>query len=99
MRIESRPDGWYATWAFSINEGKARKEKYEAHTLTGPLIVDYEFPGCPQCRASSFVLCRLCGKFSCWSRDERGWHCGWPPCRSYGTPEGTIESFAAIEDR
>jgi|SRR6266568_2824688 len=98
IRIEQRTDGWYATWAFSIDERKTHNEKHGQNTIGGRLQLGDGFPGCPRCGADSFVRCNLCGKLSCWRAGEY-WRCQWAPCTSSGMPSGQIESFTSSGDR
>lgn len=98
LRIEQRPDAWYATWAFSLDEKRAKGERYDAANVSGLLLVSGEFPGCPRCGVDSFVKCALCGRFTCWRGGEPQWYCRWAPCRSYGAPSGSITSFSTLGD-
>ena len=64
IRIEQRGKDWVRTWAFPIDEGKARREGFEANTVTGSMDQDDDYPGCPHCGSSGFVQCG-CGKAGC----------------------------------
>ncbi|MEU4807165.1 hypothetical protein [Actinosynnema sp. NPDC023587] len=98
LRVEQHPESWYATWAFVIDEAKARGEKYEATTTEGGLGIGEGFPGCPRCTADSFVQCGRCGRLSCWVTGAH-WSCQWAPCTSAGRPRGAIRAFSAHGDR
>jgi len=64
IRIEQRGTDWVRTWAFPINERKAKHEGFDANTVTGSLGPDNEYPGCPYCGSTGFVQCG-CKKNSC----------------------------------
>ncbi|MEU5692309.1 hypothetical protein [Actinosynnema sp. NPDC020468] len=99
LRVEQRPDAWYVTWAFALDEKRASGEKYGAADISGLLLTADDFPGCPRCKVDSFVKCGLCGRFTCWRAGERRWRCRWAPCRSHGAPSGSISSFSTRGDR
>jgi len=64
IRIEQRGD-WVSTWAFPIDERKARREGYsENSTVTLSGENDDNYPGCPYCGSSDSVKC-TCGKIGC----------------------------------
>jgi transcription elongation factor Elf1 len=52
------------TWAFPINDRKAKHEGFDANTVTGSMDSDDEYPGCPHCGSMGFVQCG-CGKIGC----------------------------------
>ena len=64
MRTEQRGNDWIRTWAFPIDESKAKREGFDANTISGSLNVDDEYPGCPHCGYIGFVQCQ-CGKIGC----------------------------------
>ncbi|MDR3303446.1 MAG: hypothetical protein LBS86_03450 [Treponema sp.] len=64
IRIEERRGDWVRTWAFPLDERKAKREGFDAETVTGSMNEDDEYPGCPHCGAAGFVSCG-CGKISC----------------------------------
>ena len=64
MRIEERGRDWVRTWAFPIDERKAKREGFDANTVTGSMNADDEYPGCPYCSSAGFVQCG-CEKISC----------------------------------
>src|SRR5262249_44726608 len=88
LRVEDRPDAWYATWAFGLDEGRISREGYGQNVVNKLLQVSDTFPGCPHCGANSFVQCRLCDKLTCWVAGTRTWKCAWAPCTSHGAPSG-----------
>jgi len=64
MRVEEREKSWVRTWAFPIDETKAKNEGFFANkvSLSG---TDDEYPGCPFCKDTSFVKCGTCEKIGC----------------------------------
>jgi len=64
IRIEQRGRDWVRTWAFPIDERKAKREKFDANTVTGSMEAVDEYPGCPHCGDMKFVQC-VCEKISC----------------------------------
>ena len=66
MRVEQRGKDWVRTWAFPIDEQKAKNEGFTANKVSGSMNAVDDYPGCPHCKASGFVLCS-CGKISCWN--------------------------------
>jgi transcription elongation factor Elf1 len=65
IRIEQRENDWVRTWAFPIDEQKAKHEGYDANKVTGSMNAVDNYPGCPHCGSSGFVQCS-CGKIGCW---------------------------------
>ncbi len=98
IRVEERPDAWYATWAFSLDERRAASEKYGRRVINAGLRVGAGFPGCPHCHAASFVKCGERAHLTCWNDGDRVWRCRWSPCRSSGLPTGAIDSFTQYGD-
>ena len=90
VRVEERSGDWFRTWAFPIDEGRASHEGYDKTKITGNLIADDGFNGCPYCRSERFVLCGRCGKLSCWNNEERI-TCGW--CGMTGKVESTEDEI------
>jgi hypothetical protein len=76
MRVEQRGKDWVRTWAFPVDEQKAKHEGFEANKVTGSMNAVDDYPGCPHCGTSGFVLCS-CGKISCWSNEETKFTCPW----------------------
>jgi hypothetical protein len=65
IRIEQRGGDWVRTWAFPVDEGKAKREGFDANTLTGSMNPDDQYPGCPHCGSPGFAFDTGCGKASC----------------------------------
>jgi len=64
IRIEQRGTDWVRTWAFPIDERKAKHEGFDANTVTGSMGADNGYPGCPHCGSRGFVQCS-CEKIGC----------------------------------
>jgi hypothetical protein len=64
IRLEERDGDWVRTWAFEIDERKAKHEGFEANTVSGSMNADAAYPGCPFCGAQGFIQCG-CGKTGC----------------------------------
>ena len=76
IRVEKRTDNnWYCTWAFPMSESAASKEGYSSK-VSGTILFDDEYPGCPHCQNSGWVLCG-CGKLTCWTATEKTVTCKW----------------------
>ena len=76
MRVEQRGKDWVRTWAFPIDEQKAKHEGFDANKVTGSMNAVDNYPGCPHCGSMGFVQCS-CGKISCWSNVESKFTCPW----------------------
>lgn len=64
VRFEKFGNGWKYTWAFPVREESAKREGYDETKILGDISPDAAYPGCPFCRAKSFVICS-CGKLNC----------------------------------
>lgn len=50
-------NGCYAfTWAFKIKKEQAKKEGYEQTHVTGKVMYDKDFNGCPYCGSKKFYI-------------------------------------------
>lgn len=79
IRTEKKNDGWHMNWAFELPEDEAERENIGEETVSGRVIIDPEYPGCPYCGGKGFVHCGKCGKLSCWDEEEVSFschHCG-----------------------
>ena len=64
-------NGCYAfTWAFKIKKEQAKKEGYEQANVTGKVMYDKDFNGCPYCGSKKFYICNRCGKVVCYHDQE-----------------------------
>jgi hypothetical protein len=63
IRVEQRGKDWIRTWAFPIDEYKAKHEGFDKNkvNLSG---VDKDYPGCPHCGNEGFGKC-TCDKIGC----------------------------------
>jgi len=81
IRIEKRKVGliktdWVRTWAFKIDESKAKREGYDTTPISGSLVETDDFPGCPYCESIHGVVC-ACGKLSCITPGSKSAMCYW----------------------
>ena len=76
MRVEKRGNDWVRTWAFPIDEQKAKHEGFEANKVSGSMNAVDDYPGCPYCGQKNFVHC-ICGKISCWGDESNIFTCPW----------------------
>jgi hypothetical protein len=67
IRIEERGDDWVRTWAFPIDETRAKHEGFDKTEIEGSLDPTPEYPGCPYCK-NVFLLQCTCGKMICCER-------------------------------
>ena len=94
IRVEEGHGVWLATWTFPVDESKFARSGYGQDVrINSGLTLGNPFRGCPFCEANSFVQCGGCRHFTCYQDGNETWHCGWPPCRVSGRPEGAISSF------
>lgn len=76
VRMEKTQLGWKYNWAFELNEGRAKNEGYGATKIVGAIYPDEEYPGCPYCKARTFVVCS-CGKLNCNNSEGKVFKCNW----------------------
>jgi predicted RNA-binding Zn-ribbon protein involved in translation (DUF1610 family) len=91
IRVEKRGDDWIRTWAFKVDETKAKNEGFDKTQISGSFISDSEYPGCPHCGADTFVRCSTCGKISCLKFGSPSAHCHW--CGTQMDNITTADSF------
>ena len=77
IRIEKRDGDWVRTWAFKIDETKAKNEGFDRTAVKGSLNPTPDYPGCPHCGAETFVRCGTCGKISCLKCEHNSARCHW----------------------
>ena len=90
IRFEKQGRNWKYTWAFPIQEKAALREDYDKTRITGALIEDEEYPGCPHCSAKGFFYCG-CGKLNCWDGESYVVTCSW--CGITGELSAGIDSI------
>lgn len=77
VKVQKMQDGdWWRTFAFPVNDSRAKNERYEQDQIQGSLRCTAEYPGCPYCGAKSFVLCNKCHKMTCY-QGETTLLCSW----------------------
>jgi hypothetical protein len=79
IRMEERENDWVRTWAFKIDESKAKREGFDKTKMVGTMRPTPEYPGCPDCGAMSFAPCS-CGKNFCapdWKGESLEMTCPW----------------------
>lgn len=77
VRIQLMDDGdWWRTWAFKIDDRRAKNEHYDTNRVVGNLFPTEEYPGCPYCESNGLVQCGNCQHLSCW-HGEKSIMCDW----------------------
>jgi hypothetical protein len=76
IRLEERNSDWVRTWAFKIDEDKARREGFDKETVSGTLNLIPEYPGCPYCGTANIAQCG-CGKLFCFTGKDTTLTCPW----------------------
>jgi DNA-directed RNA polymerase subunit RPC12/RpoP len=64
IRVEERGNEWVSTWAFPIDESKAKREGYDKTKITVSFIPTDDYPGCPHCGSKDLIQCG-CGRMIC----------------------------------
>lgn len=72
VRFEERGNDWVRTWAFKIDEKKAKREGFDRTTMSGSMDATPEYPGCPYCGSMDIALCE-CEKIFCMPSVWKGW--------------------------
>jgi DNA-directed RNA polymerase subunit RPC12/RpoP len=75
IRIEQRGSDWVRTWAFPIDEDKAKREGFDTTVVTGSFEPVDGYTGCPYCKSTIFTTC-YCGKIGC-SSGPGEYTCPW----------------------
>ena len=70
IRVEKRENDWVSTWAFPIDDGKAKREGFDKMKISGSFQPATGYPGCPHCGANELVQCG-CGRMFCY-KEGRG---------------------------
>lgn len=77
ITMEKKTDGaWHCLWAFKISESAAGVEGYSSEPVSGRIVTDVEFPGCPHCGATGWFSCE-CGRLTCHTGETALVTCGW----------------------
>lgn len=70
MRVQEKDGDWIRTWAFRIKEEMARQEGFDKVEINGSFSRTAEYPGCPYCGATNFIVCGKCNKISCYNNEK-----------------------------
>jgi hypothetical protein len=70
IRVEKRERDWVRTWAFPIDEGKAKREGFDKTKIKGAFDAAPEYPGCPYCKATELAQCGGCDKMFCYKEGK-----------------------------
>ncbi|MDR0496079.1 MAG: hypothetical protein LBH42_00535 [Treponema sp.] len=65
IRVEKRGNDWVSTWAFPIDDAKAKREGFDRTKISGSFQPVDGYPGCPHCGADELVQCG-CGRMICY---------------------------------
>ncbi|MBN1181155.1 MAG: hypothetical protein JXB49_02635 [Bacteroidales bacterium] len=79
IRAQKEGNDWIFTWTFKLTEKNAGIEGYDKDTISGRILFDKSYPGCPYCGANGFAQCGHCQKIMCSVGNEREItcpHCG-----------------------
>lgn len=72
IRVQEMEDGeWYRTWAFPIDESRARQEGYQNTHIMSRLPATGDYPGCPYCSSQGFFYDCNCGRISCYHGESQ----------------------------
>lgn len=66
---------WAMTWAFPIDETRAKHEGFDRTKIDADCYPTPEYPGCPNCGSRNYFYCE-CGKLTCY-KDETTIKCAW----------------------
>ena len=69
VRVEERNGDWVRTWAFPIDEARAKHEGFDKTEISGSFDATPEYPGCPFCKKDFLLKC-TCGKLICCEWNE-----------------------------
>jgi hypothetical protein len=98
LRFEKKGHNkWFADWAFAVKESTARKERYDTNTISGSIILDRHYPGCPYCKSMQIVRCGICNKVSCYDGRHEIIVCPW--CNNKSKIGGRITHLDSGGDR
>lgn len=77
IRVEKRSDRtWFCNWAFPLSEQSAENEGFGSTPVSGNVVCDVTYPGCPYCRAGTWCVCGGCGRLNCYG-NETVVQCAW----------------------
>ena len=62
---------------FQLKSHRQKREGYDNTKIIGNIYPDTKYPGCPYCKARTFVICS-CGKLNCNnSKNKEEFKCQW----------------------
>ena len=88
--IEEQPGQWIMKQALEVEDSIVDCIGPQ-QPIDGKLSLGDSYRGCPYCGASGIVVCGVCGKITCWQRNE--FQCAW--CGTKADVAGGIEKFHA----
>lgn len=68
-RLDSRR--WVQDWAFPIEPSVASAERFDRNRISGEIIIDSSYPGCPYCGATGWFKCDKCGSLVCHEDEDK----------------------------
>ncbi|MBP7935815.1 MAG: hypothetical protein KA354_14300 [Phycisphaerae bacterium] len=86
---------WVAIEAFPLAEAVTNRGGYGQAAITGSIVLDSPFQGCPYCGNPNIFRCG-CGKVFCWDGKSRIVTCPW--CGQTGELSGILDTLTACED-
>lgn len=94
IRAERIEKAWHLTWAFPLAERTAKNERLTNNKVSGVVLLDADYPGCPHCGNNGFVVCYNCGNAACIDDRTTVFKCPW--CGESGGVE-SAEKFEGIK--
>lgn len=92
--LMSRFERTEAAWSL-VGASVARRSTSEVagprDQITGGIVLDAAYTGCPVCGANSIVRCGRCSELNCWDSTVPQFHCA--SCGNSGQVSGTIDSL------
>ena len=68
-------------WSFKIDYEKAQREGYDRIKVSGGIVEDANFPGCPYCESKHWYSCNNCHTIICYHGQS---HVSCPKCGCKG---------------
>lgn len=65
IRPQKENNDWIWTWSFKLTNKTAKREGYDRTTISGRILLDKNYPGCPYCGEKNFAQCGYCYKIMC----------------------------------
>lgn len=77
IRTEKMLDNtWHCTWTFRLDDKAAANEGYVSTLVSGKIVFDEGYPGCPYCKSTGWFCCSSCGRLTCFE-NETTVTCSW----------------------